>query len=196
MHKTQTNLLFTFLLLILILLGCNPSSKKEKKISSSNNEQLESTIDLTSLKAGTTLLFADFNDRPCDSITLEFLENNDVKFSISHVYLVGANPGRLKREYSKGLYKATFHPANYITLDSDYWKAYDSIIILTNFDYGYDNGYNNLYKKYAILKRENKSIGMKTGPEILEWLDPINYPSRNGEYTTMSAIKLAKVKYE
>jgi hypothetical protein len=178
-----------------VLTSCGNS--KNDTTESSQSEKTEkinlSEIKLNNLKTGDILIFGEGCNKACDSVYLEFLESNKAKVYFTHVYEMNGNSGIYKKEQEEGEYSVTFLAANEIITDNNYWPLFDSVIVLSNDQYGFDHGHLHLSKKFAIAKSKNKSSNEIQGPIIYEWLDPINYPSRNGEYSSSGSIIINKV---
>ena len=152
----------------------------------------QNEIKLNNIKSGDILIFGSGCTTACDSIYIEFTADNKAKLFHTHVFEVNGNSGFFKKEQDNAEYNVEFLPSNAIISDNIYWPIFDSIIVLSNDNYGYDHGYMNLEKRYAIAK--SKKGKEEDGPRIYKWLDPINYPSRNGEYAFNSSIPLHQIK--
>jgi hypothetical protein len=172
----------------LILTSCGGKNKKNDALENQNE------IKLNNIKIGDVLIFGEGCSNACDSIYIEFTANNKANLFQTHVFEVNGNSGRFKKEQNEGEYNVEFLPSNAIISDNEYWPIFDSIIVLSNDNYGYDHGYLYLSKRYAITKCKNKSSNEIQKPRIYEWLDPTNYPSRNGEYSFNSSILLNQIK--
>lgn len=153
-----------------------------------------SDLDLSKIKEGSKLYFGEVCEQKCDYIMVEFIDSNQVILTNNHVWEVNGNSGHFRTEIASGKYKIEYLPQNAIETDNSSWPVYDSVIVLTNMDYGFDNGYPYLEKKYAIAKCKNYDLNIIQEPSIYEWLDPINYPSRNGEFSWIGKKSLTQLQ--
>ena len=186
--KKIFNSIGTLLVINIIISSCSGNNKKNGATENQNE------IKLNNIKTGDILIFGEGCNNACDSIYIEFTANNKAKLFQTHIFEVNGNSGRFKKEQNEGEYNVEFLPSNAIFSDNEYWPIFDSVIVLSNDNYGYDHGYLYLSKRYAITKCKNKSSNEIQKPRIYEWLDPTNYPSRNGEYSFNSSILLNQIK--
>jgi len=172
-----------------LFISCGNKDQKSKSEDLKLNE-----IKLNKIKTGDVLIFGEGCDKSCDSINLEFSSKNMAKLKITHSWEMNGNSGFYKKEYYEGDYNYELLPVNAIKSDNESWPLIDSLIVLTNEKYGNDNGYLYLSKKYAISKCKSTSSDEIQEPRIYQWLDPINYPSRNGEFSFSGSILLNQFK--
>jgi hypothetical protein len=185
----KTSIFVSTLFFSTLLICCGNIEKKTKSEDTKPNE-----IKLNKINAGDVLIFGEGCDKACDSIYLVFVSKNKAKLNLTHSWEMNGNSGYYKKEQYVGDYNVEFLPSNAIISDNEYWPIIDSVIVLSNEKYGYDNGYLYLSKKYAISKCKSSSSNEIQGPSIYQWLDPINYPSRNGEYSFLNSIPLNQMK--
>lgn len=183
-----------FAAFILIAIGSGNDSDNKEGSGKDNSSSYEN-YDLSSIKKGNILTFQNQCKGGCDKIILEFMDNNKVKFKLNHVWdkEVGSSSVKMNENY-EGIYDYSIVDTKNYKLDNQYWNLYNKGILLSNDDYGYDNGSLYLYKKYLISNVENsKNVDEKMSPNIYQWLDPINYPGRNQEFDGLGII-LKEVK--
>lgn len=181
-----------FLLASFILTSCHVGNNSNS-VKVSNSPKLNE-IKLNTLKRGTVMIFGTGCDDGCDSIYLEFVSDNKAKLSFTSVWEPIRNSGHFRKEFYTGEYDVKFLPQNAIVSDNEYWPIFDSLIILSNTNYGFDKGYVYLVKGYAIAKCKSKSNGTIQGPRLYKWLDPINYPDANNEYSFSTSKLLEELK--
>jgi hypothetical protein len=70
----------------------------------------------------------------------------------------------------------------------DWLKTDSKVIILENENAGYYNGHSHLAKRYMITNAYNENDFIET--RIFEQLDPKEYPSRDGVFTSAGGINL------
>ena len=179
---------------VLIAFGSGNDSSSDSDTGEDNSSKYKN-YDLTTIKKGNTFIFQNQCKGGCDKIVLEFLENYKVKFKLNHVWekKVGSSNIQMSENY-EGIYDYSIVDTKNYKLDNQYWNLYNKGILLSNDDYGYDNGSLYLYKKYLISNVENsENVNEKMSPNIYQWLDPINYPGRNQEFDGLGII-LKEVK--
>ena len=152
---------------ILICCGENSENKREKLLK----------VNLKDITVGDVLIFGEGCDRTCDSVNLRILPNNQAKMLRTHVWEVNGNSGYYRKEKDEGIFDISYKSAGDIATDNNYWPLYETVIVLSNDHYGFDNGHLYLSKRYVIAKSKSTSSGEIDIPYIYRWLDPINYPS-------------------
>jgi hypothetical protein len=110
-------------------------------------------------------------------LKLHFLDSNKV---VVRSWYKGCPNNRINEEelvYNYRIDNATNYRHEYSWLKSD-----TKVVVLTNESAGYYNGYSQLKKKYIISNAYDNSRYIDA--RIFEQLDIVEYPSRNGVFTT------------
>ncbi len=126
-----------------------------------------------------------------DNANVYFLSNDTVRLKYTHKWAKNGDAKLMRAETEEGMYLVMRRANSDVTCDNEYWPLYDSVIVLLNDSYGYDNGFKNLPKGFLIAK--SRKGEESTQLRLYKWLDPINYPSRNQEYTFTASLEISEI---
>lgn len=144
------------------------------------------------MKSGHVFYFGS-TDEKYDQIMVTLTSDTTAKVLFKHRWAVNGNRDNIRENIEEGEYTIERKSNQDVVNDNEYWPLHDSLLILTNESYGSDNGYYSLPKKFCLAKSKRPESSEPGGVRLYPWLDPVNYPSRNGEYSFSSSHELYRV---
>ena len=146
-------------------------------------------IKLDKIKAGHTFYFGDKDFGSGGVIRSEqkiikLINDSTAKVICKYRWAMNSDTNMMREApIEEGEYKVSRVEGSQVRSDNQYYPIFDKILLLQNNNYGFDKGYKLLPKCFCIGKDKPKDSETGISIRLYEWLDPINYPSRKGEFS-------------
>ncbi len=164
----------------------NNDDKKNKKILKEYVEFKDFKIE--TLKSGDKLFFGS----GLDTIEVVILDSNKANVNYHHLWKFQGREDDIRSKIEEGTYIYSIIDANTIETDNNYWPPIAKAMLLENNNFGFANGYKSLNKKFLISRNKSKSQDSYQ-LRIYPWLNPEEYPSRNGEFAFNTSQEIRQI---
>lgn len=144
------------------------------------------------MKSGHVFYFGS-EDSKFDQVVVTLVDDSTAKVLFKHRWAFNGNRDDIRESVEEGEYVVERKSDRDVVNDNEYWPVFDSLLILRNDKYGFDNGYTSLAKRFCFSKSKRHDSNEKGEARLYPWLDPVNYPSRKGEYAFSSSHELYRI---